>query len=212
MSIRARSSSTTPPAAAPRIGTGIGKTEKALDCLATPEWTDKSVYYCVPEHALADEVAKRFTDMSVAKGGPPGMVFRGRQQEHPSGDPMCKKADLVALVTRSVGNVLRTLCERAAVGGRKAEYCEHHPERGGGCRYMQQALDGRPGVRFMPHNYLTLPKPEGIPKPDLVIIDGGPGQLSAALESLALAERLRALGASDAINCRRRSARSTSRR
>ena len=83
-----------------------------------------------------------------------------------------RKADLAALVMRMGGGSVRsTLCERAAVGGRKAEYCEHHPERGGGCRYMRQVLDGRPGVRFMPHNYLSLPKPEGIPKPDLVIID-----------------------------------------
>jgi hypothetical protein len=161
-----------PPVAAMRIGTGIGKTEAVLDGLANQEWAGKSIYYCVPEHALANQVAERFSDRSEARGGPPGMVFRGRQRMHPSGDPMCRKADLVALVTGMGGGSVRSmLCERAAEGGRKAQYCEHHQERGGDCRYMEQVLDGRPGVRFMPHNYLTLPKPEGIPKPDLVVID-----------------------------------------
>ena len=78
-----------PPALAVRVGVGIGKTKAALDRLAAPEWADKSIYYHVPDHALAEEVVKRFNDTSVAQGGPPGMVFRGRQQEHPSGDPMC---------------------------------------------------------------------------------------------------------------------------
>jgi hypothetical protein len=162
-----------PQTLAMRVGVGIGKTRAVLDGLAAPEWANKSIYYHVPDHDLADEVAQRFTDMSVAQGGPSGMVFRGRQQMHPSGDPMCRKADLAALVTLMGGNVRSTLCERAAMGGRKAEHCEHHPERRpcGGCRYMEQVLDDRPGVRFMPHNYLCLPRPEGIPKPDLVVID-----------------------------------------
>jgi len=157
----------TPPVEVLRVGVGIGKTERALDLLASPELAGESVYYLLPEHALADEIAERFNAKSQAVGGPRSMVFRGRGVDHPSGVPMCRKRDLAELVARAGQNVSTTLCHRKAKGSNPEEKCEFYDT----CPYIAQMRDAGAGVRFMAHQYGFLPKPEAVPAPRLTIID-----------------------------------------
>jgi hypothetical protein len=160
-----------PPALALRIGVSVGKTEAVLDLLADPASFNLDVYYFVPEHKLSDEIADRFTMKSLARGGPPGVVIRGREQVHPSGEPMCHKSDIARQVARLGASVRHTLCETEGRGGQRDEYCEHHPARGGTCRYIAQLRTPRPAVWLMPHQYAFLPRLEGLLSPDLVVFD-----------------------------------------
>src|SRR3954453_201811 len=160
-----------PPALALRIGVSVGKTEAVLDLLADPASFNLDVYYFVPEHKLSDEIADRFTMKSLARGGPPGVVIRGREQVHPSGEPMCHKSDIARQVARLGASVRHTLCETEGRGGQGDEYWEHTPARGGTCRYIAQLRTPRPAVWLMPHQYAFLPRLEGLLSPDLVVFD-----------------------------------------
>jgi hypothetical protein len=154
-----------PPILCLRVGVSIGKSQAVLEQLADPSFQKVSVYYMTPTIGVAEELCARFNALSMPRGGPRGIVFRGRGQDHDSGEPMCRKKDLAEKVARLGGNVKNVLCAH------EGEACPYHLKSGGTCHYVAQMEDTGPGVRFMTHPYLFLQKPEAVPGPSLVVID-----------------------------------------
>ena len=139
-------------------GAGSGKTEAVIRAIAASDEARQAVFhYYVPNHALAAGVAERFKAAGVR-----AWILRGRTAKGDDGIPTCEKPRLAARVGELGLNVTRSICKD------DASQCEHIDE----CSYWRQIAEMTgPGIVIMPHEYLTLPKPEGLPAADIVIVD-----------------------------------------
>lgn len=166
--IEGRAPDDPPPQVGVKAPAGSGKTEIVIGVIVE-FWhllIDLNTDVFAPTHALCDEwrgrleVAARNAGVKVRV-----KVIRGRGHGAPD-DPMCAKWELANEVARMGLPVTSTLCERKKDSDEN-ERCEHHAT----CRYIAQMRDTLPAVRIWPHEYLFLPRPTGLPEPDLVIID-----------------------------------------
>lgn len=139
---------------------GIGKTAAVIKAIAARDKLPFVVHYYVPTHALADGLAERFR-----RAGVRAHVIRGRTATGPDGKTMCRRPKLAQKVGAAGLNVKKSICKN------ESALCEHY----GVCPFMRQVEDiqtGRfPTVLIMPHNYLTQPKPDGMPAADFAVID-----------------------------------------
>ncbi len=167
-----------PPAAVLRATPGVGKSRAAMMAVAEAG-ADMEIWYVVPEHALGAELAARYDAIAATiPGAPPSAVLRGRSAPAPDVGPpgpdgavprMCDRHKDAEAVARLGLPVATSLC----LDPRRGVACPHHPTSGGSCPYIRQLAYPRASVRFLAHNWLFLPPPEGLPKPDAVIIDEG---------------------------------------
>ena len=152
---------------------GLGKTALICDlCAEVPP--DRNVNVYAPNHALVIELAERI----VARVGTGHRVvpIYGREQMHPDGVPMCPEIELAREVSALNLSVERSLCKKRVKKDGKYEfqYCIHHPEAGGECRYQLQKADNEPAIRVAPHAYLAIGAGNPLPDIALNLIDEDP--------------------------------------
>ncbi len=144
-----------PPTRGLKVSAGLGKTATALRCIAAhgaPILKTGHILFYVPTLVLAERAEKDFAELG---SGMPSLVLRGREAENPTtGEPMCKKADLVKKISKSVPSVTKALC-RKKVSATKTIHadCAHE------CAYLRQSNKRQNSVVFLAHSYLRLPPP-----------------------------------------------------
>lgn len=158
-------------------GAGIGKTAAIIKAIAARHKLPFVVHYYVPTHALADGLAERFRQAGVR-----AHVIRGRPATSPDGSTMCRKPKLAQKVGAAGLNVKKSICKN------ESDSCEHY----GVCPFMRQVEEIQTGhfptVLIMPHNYLTQPKPDGMPAADFAVIDESVVQRLLAHATVPLSE------------------------
>jgi hypothetical protein len=156
-----------PPQTGIKTPAGLGKTTAVLDILAalsTVSGLDfgrqPEVWLFVPTVALALEAAARAHERGLTV-----QVIRGREAVV-DGEPLCRKHEEAAIVAKAGLPVMETLCRKRHKDGTEMR-CQFHDT----CRYLQQFDATGPALRIFVHEYLFLPAPKGLPKPDLIVID-----------------------------------------
>lgn len=149
--------------AAPRLqlaaGPGSGKTAAAVRHLPRAMSAGLVVWYLTLTSALTDEIAER-----LRAGGLPARTIRGRTAKGADGEGMCAKPRSAKRAGELGLNVRAALC---ASGDAK---CRHIAS----CAYWRQIGSiARPAIFVMPCEYLTTPPPDGVPAPDLIVVDEG---------------------------------------
>jgi hypothetical protein len=164
---------------------GLGKTRAllkairdALDGLPAPVPVD----WYAPSYSLLEPTVAGFSALGCRV---PHRVIRGRSQpdhekrlerllggvlRQDQTDRMCaywRAAEAVAHAGKSVSRNLCSTCVLRAA-----------------CGYYAQFADDRPHVNFMPHAYLTVQRPEGLPPAAFAVIDENPA--AAAFKDLVL--------------------------
>jgi hypothetical protein len=142
---------------------GTGKSHEALSFLQRKMDSGEIhfAWYLTPTVELAEEQAKSF--------GATAQVIRGRTKEDPSGNPMCKRRDLIQNKQQNLNSIYKTFCQNSSQNGSFKE-CPHKSN----CLYIQQfSQRNQPTVYFMSHAYACnqLHEDLRLPTPDLVIID-----------------------------------------
>ena len=141
-----------------KAAAGLGKTRTLLSALQRHPGRNIEIY--VPTVRLAEEIAEE-----TQRRGLDVQVIRGREAVVDS-EPLCRKHEEAAIVARLGLSVTTSLCRRK-LGNGTVQTCPFHE----GCRYFAQFENPEPRIRILAHAYLTLRRPPGLPKPDLVVID-----------------------------------------
>jgi putative DNA primase/helicase len=161
-----------PPQLGIRGAAGLGKTEAVIRALAaSPEIEHLHAEVYCPDHKLTGEWAER---LSEAAPHLRVQIIRGRDHVDDEGS-LCARADAAAEIAKNGFSVVDHLCRRVIKSERddgedREELCPHYA-RCKASRYLSQFASSAPAVRILPHEYLGLPRPNGQPEPDLVIID-----------------------------------------
>ena len=134
-----------------KAAAGLGKTSLVVAELNGRTWMRENLFVeiYVPRHDLADDIARQLTG---------ARVMRGRKYGR---DPYCARVNAANKIAESGLPVFESICRNS-----KGQ-CPFYDE----CQWIAQWLDHDPGIRIMTHNFIVLPKPLGLPKADLVIID-----------------------------------------
>jgi hypothetical protein len=137
-----------------RASAGIGKTSVWAEELAKrPELTNEfHIHFYAPTHRLLEEITSRI---------PHARIMHGRSHGARAGTPMCTRWKAANTIGRAGLPVFENICKRDDGA------CPHFET----CPWIQQWRDHEPGLRLFPFAYLSLPKPCGLPSPDLVIVD-----------------------------------------
>lgn len=152
---------TPPPVVGIKAAAGLGKTEATIRALAAiPGVEAMHVEYYVPGHKLGAELVARLRARGLRV-----LIIRGRGSVDLDGEPMCQKAELADELGRAGLNVGRHLCRSDE--GIVTESCQHFAT----CRYQQRMRDREPAIRVLAHAALFTPRPQELPKPDLIMID-----------------------------------------
>jgi hypothetical protein len=156
-----------PPQTGIRTLAGLGKTTAVLDVLAAfstvpgfDPGRQPEVWLFVPTVTLALEAAAKARERGLAV-----QVIRGREAVV-GGEPLCCKHEEAAIVARVGLPLMETLCRKKLGNGTEIR-CQFHDS----CRYLRQFDAAGPALRILVHEYLFLPAPKGLPKPDLIVID-----------------------------------------
>lgn len=143
-----------PPRLQLKASAGIGKTSVlAMELAKRPDLIEHfHIDFYVPRHDLTETVAAAI---------PGSRVMRGRSFGADDGSPMCQRNQAADRIARAGLPVFENICMRE---GSACPFFE-------GCAWVNQWRDHAPGVRILPHAFLALPKPLGMPPADLVIVD-----------------------------------------
>lgn len=141
-----------------RAVAGIGKTQEVIRALArNKEWV---CHYYVPTTALALEILPRLRAEGIN-----AEAILGRDNQNTSA-PLCEKATAARIAGELGLNVFRALCRRKSRDG-EVHICSNFDT----CPYLNQFDQNRTQVYVLAHEFLYLPPPGRLPKPDLVIVD-----------------------------------------
>lgn len=150
-----------------RITMGTGKTQATVAHLlkAFEKQSGLSVAIYTRRHDLANELETKLAPL----GDSVDLVHvRGRNALGPDDNPMCQRSIYVKSLADQGTSVRPNACFRD-----EEHKCEFYHQ----CPYWKQfAPPNRPvlgSVRIYPHDYLPLPREDGEPQPDIVIIDEG---------------------------------------
>lgn len=147
---------------APQIGleaaAGLGKSRAVLAALAGKPGLNAEFY--VPTAKLAQELAE-----AAQRAGMRALVIRGREAVVGTA-PLCEKHEEARTLGRAGLPVGPLLCRRTLDDGTE-QRCPFFDT----CRYQAQFRDDAPGLRILLHEHLFLPRPKGLPAPDIVVID-----------------------------------------
>lgn len=146
-----------------RVTMGAGKTTRAIEHLKAKFERDQNlnVEIYLPTHDLIAEVFEQLHDV------PPNVDvihMRGRGIEI-EGNALCSRYPYVQSLELAGISVRPNACYR-----REFEKCVHYDD----CAYFQQFkvdTEKAGSIRLFPHAYLSIPKIDTLPEPDLIIID-----------------------------------------
>jgi hypothetical protein len=143
-----------PPRLQLKASAGIGKTTKLAEELAKrPELIEEfHIHFYVARHDLTEKLAATI---------PGSRIMRGRSFGAGDDEPMCRRHQAAEKIARAGLPVFENICRR------EDGACPHFEA----CDWVRQWRDHAPGVRILPHAFLILPKPLGMPPADLVIVD-----------------------------------------
>jgi hypothetical protein len=155
-----------PPRLQLKASAGIGKTSKLAEELAKrPELIEEfHIHFYVPRHDLTEKLAATI---------PGSRVMRGRSYGVGNDEPMCRRHQAADKIARAGLPVFENICKREDGTCPFFEACD----------WVRQWRDHAPGVRILPHAFLILPKPLGMPPADLVIVDESVLQIVTASTS-----------------------------
>jgi putative DNA primase/helicase len=138
---------------------GLGKSEIALRALLKVIAKGHRVIVSAPSHALAEDLARRFQEMSVASGSNATVrVWRGRKRPDPvdSDQTMCRDLDAVALAHKAKMSAFDTVCPD----------CKHRVA----CPYLDQQ-DATADLWVVPHALLFSDRPKAMAGAAILVID-----------------------------------------
>ena len=147
-----------------RVTMGAGKTTSTIKQLkiAFEKNPNLNVEFYLPRHDLIREILGKFSNF-------PNNVeiihVRGRTETGADQEPTCQRADYVKSLEKSGLSIRPNACHRS-----ENEKCEFYDD----CSYFKQFRTNplkTGSVRLFPHEYLSIPRMDTYPEPDMVLID-----------------------------------------